>query len=80
MMRLFLSIALLVCTICAKAQNAFEHHGFKALLNGKIPVEVAFETALNDGKQITAGYIYYPKAKTPAPILIVKDGDRFVEY
>ncbi len=79
-MKLVLSIALLVCATCAKAQTAFEHHGFKALLNGKIQVEVAFETAMNDGEQITAGYIYYPKAKTPAPILLVKDGDRFVEY
>lgn len=79
-MKLVLSIALLVCATCAKAQTTFEHHGFKALLNGKIQVEVAFETALNDGEQITAGYIYYPKAKTPAPILLVKDGDRFVEF
>ena len=80
MMRLFLSIVFLVAVTWAKAQGAFEHHGFKALLNGKIQVEVAFETTMNDGEQITAGYIYYPKAKTPAPILIVKDGDRFVEY
>ena len=79
-MRFLLSIALVLCVTWAGAQGAFEHHGFKALLNGKIQVEVAFETAMNDGEQITAGYIYYPKAKTPAPILIVKDGDRFVEY
>ena len=79
-MRLFLSIVFLVAVTWAQAQGAFEHHGFKALLNGKIQVEVGFETAMNDGEQITAGYIYYPKAKTPAPILIVKDGDRFVEY
>ena len=80
MMRLFLSIAVLACTICTNAQTTFEHHGFKALLNGKIQVEIAFETAMNDGEQITAGYIYYPKAKTPAPILIVKDGDHFTEF
>ena len=42
-MKLVLSIALLVCATCAKAQTTFEHHGFKALLNGKIQVEVAFD-------------------------------------
>ena len=54
-----------------------------------------FQTAHNDGDWQTAGYIYYPKAKNPAPILIaenwgnedpiVSDEDnvfdrRFVEY
>jgi hypothetical protein len=34
-------------------------------------VEIAFQTARNDGEWVTAGYIYYPNAKSPAPILIV---------
>ena len=79
----------------ASAQT-YENRGFKALMNGKIPVEVMFQTTHNqDGEWMTAGYLYYPKAKTPAPILIVegwypekpivsKDKDetvsRFVEY
>jgi hypothetical protein len=63
-----------------KAQNISKYHGFKALLNGKIAVEVAFETAENNGEWLTAGYIYYPKAKNPAPILIVNDwGDEKLE-
>lgn len=40
---------------------------FKGLLNGRIQVEIAFETGNHN---IVAGYIYYPKAKNPAPILI----------
>lgn len=72
-MRTILSLLLVVSAVCVKAQNISKYHGFKALLNGKIAVEVAFETAENNGEWLTAGYIYYPKAKNPAPILIVND-------
>lgn len=40
----------------------------RADLDGKIPVVIAFQKTEND---IIAGYIYYPRAKRPAPILIV---------
>lgn len=63
---------MLCATICS-AQH-YETRGFKALLNGKIPVEVTFQTGQNqDHEWVTAGYIYYPKAKNPAPILIVEN-------
>ena len=77
-------------------EQHYENRGFKALMNGKIPVEVMFQTTQNqDDQWMTAGYLYYPKAKNPAPILIVegwypekqivsKDDDetvsRFTEY
>lgn len=41
---------------------------FDAKLDGRISVNIVFQRTDDD---IVAGYIYYPKAKTPAPILIV---------
>lgn len=91
-----LCFLLTLCVTCVSAQGNYENRGFKAVMNGKIAVEVMFQTTRNvDDEWITAGYIYYPKAKNPAPILIVegwypekpivsKDEDevvsRFVEY
>ena len=91
----FLSLILMLCNMTASAQH-YENRGFKAVMNGKIPVEVMFQTTQNqDDQWMTAGYLYYPKAKNPAPILIVegwypekqivsKDEDevvsRFTEY
>jgi hypothetical protein len=96
-MKTILSLLLLMFAVTLPAQQYYENRGFKALMNGKIPVEVMFQTYHNqyEDKWMTAGYLYYPKAKTPAPILIVegwypekpivsKDEDetvsRFVEY
>lgn len=53
------------------AQELNEMKGFKGLLNGKTAVEIVVSAEFNDGDWITAGYCYYPKAKTPAPILLV---------
>ena len=72
-MRKLLSMLFLLCVTGLAAQD-YEHHVFKGMLNGKIAVEIAFQTAYNDGDWLTAGYIYYPKAKSPAPILIVGTG------
>jgi len=69
-MKQLLSILLLISSTSLAAQN-YENHVFKGMLNGKTAVEIAFQTAYNDGEWLTAGYIYYPKAKNPAPILIV---------
>ena len=65
-------IALLVAlpmSVCAQELN--EMKGFKGLLNGKTAVEIVVSAEFNDGDWITAGYCYYPKAKTPAPILLI---------
>ena len=70
MKKIFLML-MIVWAVCASAQETTENRGFKAVLNGKIAVEVFFQTAYCNGEWQTAGYIYYPKAKTPAPILIV---------
>lgn len=95
MKRQSLAIIFACCTLAVAAQEVTENRGFKAVLNGKYAVEVFFQTAHNDGDWQTAGYIYYPKAKKTAPILIaenwgnedpiVSDEDnvfdrRFVEY
>ena len=107
MMKTILSLLLMFCATGVWAhcnatlrpevrEGHYENRGFKALMNGKIPVEVMFQTTQNqDDEWVTAGYLYYPKAKNPAPILIVegwypekqivsKDEDevvsRFTEY
>ena len=72
-MKTLLCLLLTLCVTSVSAQGNYENRGFKALMNGKIAVEVMFQTTQNqDGEWMTAGYIYYPKAKNPAPILIVE--------
>ena len=56
---------------CNATLSQSELRVFKGMLNGKIAVEIAIQTANNQGELIYSGYIYYPKAKQPAPILIV---------
>ena len=60
---------MMICAVCISAQEVTENRGFKALLNGKIAVEVFFQTAYYNGEWQTAGYIYYPKAKSPERLL-----------
>lgn len=71
-MRTILSLLLLICATSMQAQDT-KYYGFKAKLNGKIAVELIYHNEQNNGEWISAGYIYYPHAKTPAPILIVED-------
>ena len=73
MKKLSLAIIFACCSLIVTAQEVTENRGFKAVMNGKYAVEVFFQTAHNDGDWQTAGYIYYPKAKKPAPILIVEN-------
>ena len=48
-------------------------HRFDAKLNGKTSVIIAFQ---KDKEGVVAGYIYYPRAKHPAPIMIKGVFDR----
>lgn len=48
--------------------SALPLHRYDAKLDGKIPVVIAFQ---QNADNTVAGYIYYPKAKHPAPILLV---------
>ena len=73
MKRLSLAIIFAYCSLIVAAQEVTENRGFKAVMNGKYAVEVFFQTACTNGEWQTAGYIYYPKAKSPAPILIVEN-------
>ena len=71
-MKYFAFFALLLgCLQTAMAQDLNEMKGFKGLLNGKTAVEIVVSDKYNDGDWITAGYCYYPKAKAPAPILLI---------
>ena len=94
-MRKYVLTLMMICAVCVSAQDYAETRGFKAIMNGKIAVEVFFQTDMPDDEWLMAGYIYYPNAKAPAPILIVNNwGDekpsdsdedytfecRFVEY
>ena len=73
MKRLSLAIIFAYCSLIVAAQEVTENRGFKAVMNGKYAVDVFFQTACTNGEWQTAGYIYYPKAKSPAPILIVEN-------
>ena len=73
MKKLSLAIIFACCSLIVTAQKVTENRGFKAVMNGKYAVEVFFQTACTNGEWQTAGYIYYPKAKSPAPILIVEN-------
>ena len=73
MKKLSLAIIFVCFALIVAAQEVTENRGFKAVLNEKIAVEVFFQTACTNGEWQTAGYIYYPKAKSPAPILIVEN-------
>lgn len=46
---------------------------YNAKLDGRISVIIAFQ---RNADNTVAGYIYYPKAKSPAPIMIVGSGTR----
>lgn len=72
-MRKITAVLVLLCATTLSAQNYVydELHVFKGLLNGKTAFELAFQEARYNGEPRCAGYIYYPNAKTPAPILIV---------
>lgn len=59
-------ILTLLTLFCAQVLCAQVPYVFKGKLNGKIAVEIAFE----EMSARDVGYIYYPNAKNPAPILI----------
>ncbi len=67
-------LSVLLCTLLFTVLNAyadgFETLCFSGKMGGKISVVIAFD--YHDSNEARpAGYIYYPKAKNPAPILIV---------
>jgi len=68
MKKILTTLIALVLALQAQAQYDYPTYHFKGTLNGKIAVEMAFQVG---NHAITAGYIYYPKAKNPAPILLV---------
>ena len=72
-MKKLLLALMMICAVCRSVEVAAENRGFKAVMNGKIAVEVCFQTVQIGNEWQTAGYIYYPNAKKPAPILIVEN-------
>ena len=64
-MRKIVSLLLFFYAVSLAAQE--EIHSFKGKLNGKI----AFELVYGYYGNRCAGYMYYPNAKSPAPILVV---------
>ena len=67
---LFLTISLAAMTLQAWADGFIYYH-FQGKMGGKVSVELVFQKFEDGDEDIVAGYIYYPKAKNPAPILIV---------
>ena len=72
-MRRIAVILMLLCATALAAQNYIydEFRAFKGMLNGKTAFELIFQKSSQNGESRCAGYIYYPNAKNPAPILIV---------
>ena len=69
-MRKIVSLLLFFYAMTMTAQNEVRY--FTGKLNGKIPFELLFESKfVSDNDFRTAGYMYYPNAKNPAPILVV---------
>lgn len=76
---LTLALALFGMAITMVAQS--EVHYLKGKLNGKIAFELMYEVKAVSSNDIrTAGYMYYPKAKNPAPILIAGNREQLEEY
>ena len=73
-------LSILVCALFLAVLSAWadgrETLCFKGKMGGRINVIIAFEYHI-DNEEPPAGYIYYPIAKNPAPILIV--GNYFPE-
>ena len=69
-MKKILFFALVYCTLFISTVHAdvLGVYSFEGTLGDKIPAKLKF--AVN-GDEIAVGEIYYPKAKNPAPILVV---------
>lgn len=63
---LLCTITVCLMTVQLNAQS-LQFYRFDNKLDGRIPVSIVFE---KDSNNILGGYIYYPNAKNPAPILI----------
>ena len=65
---LMLSLMLTAATLTAGAQQNYENRGFKALLNGKLPIEVMFQTTQNaDNEWVTEATCTIRRPRTPLP-------------
>lgn len=64
--KLVLSMAL--CMLMLSGLQAQTVYRYDAKLDGRIPVTIALQ---EDNWTHVAGYIYYPKAKNPAPIMVI---------
>ncbi|MBQ9667289.1 MAG: hypothetical protein IJV45_00875 [Prevotella sp.] len=71
MKRIVISVCLLALTALQTMADDYTRYCFKGKMGGKVSVEIAFQKFSDARNDIVAGYIYYPKAKDPAPILIV---------
>ena len=72
MKRITVLLCALLFTALGTYADGFETLCFSGKMGGKISVIIAFDYHVNN-ETCPAGYIYYPKAKNPAPILIVGD-------
>ncbi|MBQ3804340.1 MAG: hypothetical protein II844_00850 [Prevotella sp.] len=65
-------MVLLLFVITAAKADVLGEYSFTGTLGGSVPVKLKFCV---NGDQIAVGEIYYPKAKHPAPILVVGRAD-----
>ena len=67
--RLWLMVFIACTTLMAQA-DSYESFVFKGMVDGKVPIEIALQTSFSMEKgTIAAGYILYPNATEPTPLL-----------
>ena len=82
MKQIITTLCLVALTSLQAWADGYTYYYFKGKMGGKISVEIAFQKFMDTEKGTVAGYIFYPKAKNPAPILIVGDdmGDNYYHF
>ena len=71
MKRLMFCFLMLVFAVIQAHADGMINYCFEGKMGDRVSVVLAFQVPEDDDEMPVAGYIYYPKAKTPAPILLV---------
>lgn len=77
MMKRFLTLVTMLMLALAVSADILGEYSFEGTIGDNIPFEVKFCV---NGDEIAVGEIYYPKAKHPAPILLVGSMEEGSEF
>lgn len=70
MRKIMICICMMLAVALDCSADGKTYYRFEGKMGGKVSVVIAFQVS-EDYDDLAAGYIYYPKAKNPAPILLV---------